>query len=148
MGTFIIRHTRAGNIMSTSESTAEQKIKQVIVIRRDLNMRRGKEIAQGSHASIMWLSDRLRRHLYRNVLLSKEEMEWLNGTFTKVTLQVDTEEALLEIFFKAKVAGLTVSIVTDSGKTEFDGVPTKTCIAIGPNKADEIDKITGHLKLY
>jgi PTH2 family peptidyl-tRNA hydrolase len=148
MGIFIIRHTRAGNIMSTSESTAEQKIKQVIVIRRDLKMRRGKEIAQGSHASIMWLSERLRKHLYRNIMLSREEMEWMSGTFTKVTLQVESEEALLEVFFKAREAGLTVSLVTDSGKTEFDGVPTKTCIAIGPNKADDIDKITGHLKLY
>lgn len=136
------------SIMSTSENTAEQKIKQVIVIRRDLKMRRGKEIAQGAHASIMWLADRLRKHLYRNVMFSKEEMDWLHGTFTKVALQVDSEEALLEVFFKAKMAGLTSCLVTDSGKTEFDGVPTKTCIAIGPNNADEIDKITGHLKLY
>ncbi len=31
--------------------------KQVIVIRKDLKMRKGKEISQGSHSSIMWLID-------------------------------------------------------------------------------------------
>jgi peptidyl-tRNA hydrolase len=31
------------------EAAAERSIKQVIVIRRDLRMRRGKEIAQGAH---------------------------------------------------------------------------------------------------
>ena len=34
--------------------------KQVIVMRRDLGMRRGKEIAQGAHASMIWLSRRIR----------------------------------------------------------------------------------------
>jgi PTH2 family peptidyl-tRNA hydrolase len=33
------------------------------------------------------------------------------------------------------------------GKTEFNGVPTKTCLGIGPAKAEKIDKITGDLKL-
>jgi peptidyl-tRNA hydrolase len=32
--------------------------KQVIAIRRDQGMRRGKEIAQGAHASMIWLNQR------------------------------------------------------------------------------------------
>lgn len=123
-------------------------VKQVIVIRRDLKMRRGKEIAQGAHAAMMWLSERLRRFLYHNPHLSKEEMEWMAGTFTKVTLQVDSEEALLDVFNRARDKGLTAYLVTDSGKTEFDGVPTKTCCAIGPHEAEKIDEITKELKLY
>jgi PTH2 family peptidyl-tRNA hydrolase len=122
-------------------------IKQVIVIRKDLKMRRGKECSQAAHAAMMWLSDRLARFIY-NPILSKEEMEWMGGTFTKVTLQVDSEEALLDVFNKAKAKGLTVFLVTDSGKTEFDGVPTKTCCAIGPHEASKIDEITKDLKLY
>ena len=43
---------------------AEQRpTKQVIVIRRDLRMRRGKEIAQGAHASMAWLRQRVMPHL-------------------------------------------------------------------------------------
>ena len=123
-------------------------VKQVIVIRRDLKMRRGKEIAQGAHAAMIWLSERLARFLYNKVMLSDEEKEWLGGTFTKVTLQVDSEEALLDVFNRAREKGLTAHLVTDSGKTEFDGVPTRTCCAIGPNRAEKIDEITKDLKLY
>lgn len=123
-------------------------IKQVIVIRRDLKMRRGKEIAQGAHAAMMWLSERLARCLYKSVILSEEEMQWMAGTFTKVTLQVSSEEELMEVFNRAKAKGLTAFLVTDSGKTEFDGVPTRTCCAIGPHEASLIDEITKELKLY
>lgn len=41
-----------------------------------------------------------------------------------------------------------VFFITDVGRTEFNGVPTITALAIGPNKSEDIDKITGHLKLY
>jgi PTH2 family peptidyl-tRNA hydrolase len=118
------------------------------VIRRDLKMRRGKEIAQGAHAAMMWLSERLRRYNFSSPHLSKEEIEWLIGAFTKITLQVNSEEELLNVFNKAREKGLTAFLVTDSGKTEFDGIPTKTCCAIGPNEAAKIDEITSELKLY
>lgn len=126
------------------------EIKQVIVIRRDLKMRRGKECAQAAHASGMWMRDRF-LDIYTNsksIYLTKEELTWLNELFTKITVQVNSEEELDDIYNKAKAANLTVHMVTDAGKTEFDGVPTKTAICIGPNKSAEIDKITKELKLY
>jgi hypothetical protein len=52
-----------------------------------------------------------------------------------------------QIITKAIEAGLMVSMITDAGLTEFNGVHTKTCIAIGPDWSDEIDPITKHLKL-
>ena len=122
-------------------------IKQVIIIRRDLKMRRGKEIAQGSHASMMWLSERIQK-FFPHAVLSKEEWDWIKGTFTKVVCQIDSEESLKEVHQKALDAGLTSHIVIDSGKTEFNGVPTPTAVAIGPNEAEKIDEITKTLKLY
>lgn len=132
-------------------------VKQVIVIRKDLKMRRGKEIAQSCHASMgvilkeMVESDYVgevfdyeRKVLFMDPVLS----EWINGSFTKICLVVDSEEELLNVYHAAKVAGLRSVLITDSGKTEFNGVPTNTCIAIGPNYAEDIDKITGELKLY
>jgi PTH2 family peptidyl-tRNA hydrolase len=65
-----------------------------------------------------------------------------------VCLQVDTEEQLMKVYDDAKEAGLTVHLITDSGVTEFSGEPTNTCLAIGPNKSEDIDKITGKLQLY
>ena len=48
---------------------------------------------------------------------------------------------------KVKNAGLLCSLIQDAGLTEFDGVPTYTCCAIGPNWDEDVNKITGHLKL-
>jgi PTH2 family peptidyl-tRNA hydrolase len=54
---------------------------------------------------------------------------------------------LMQIHDKALEAGLEVHLITDSGRTEFHGQPTRTCLAIGPDEADKIDAITGHLPL-
>lgn len=130
-------------------------VKQIIVMRKDLKMRRGKEIAQGSHASISFLVKRLeyKDHLleareYHGPLFSKEEHLWMEGAFKKVCLQVNSEQELLDIHHKALQAGLVSHLITDSGLTEFNGIPTTTCLAIGPDRDDRIDPITGHLPLY
>lgn len=123
----------------------ERKIKQCIVIRKDLGMRRGKEISQGSHASMAFIIEGRRGNL---ITLDGLETLWVNSGQTKITTKVDSEEELIEIYEAAKAAGLKAFIITDLGHTEFNGVPTKTAVAIGPNYADQIDKVTGHLKLY
>lgn len=125
-------------------------VKQVIVIRRDLKMRRGKECAQASHASMAFITRQLQAHhnFKHNIVLSEAAQYWISSSFAKVCLQVKTEEELLEIEKKAKEAGLECHVVTDSGRTEFGGVPTKTCLAIGPDYVDKIDEITGGLDLY
>jgi peptidyl-tRNA hydrolase, PTH2 family len=128
--------------------------KQVIVMRKDLNMRKGKQIAQGAHASMKVLLDRCS---YVGFGLDKQMTflydknsdwdNWLEGKFTKIVVSCDSEEELLELYSKAKSKNLPCSLITDAGLTEFNGVPTNTCIAIGPAKPDIIDEITGHLKL-
>lgn len=130
------------------------KVKQVIVIRKDLKMRRGKEIAQGSHASMAFFTNRL-KETYSNFfrielsgLFSYEEIEWIKGSFAKVCLQVDSEQELLDVYQKAKDAGLTVHLITDAGLTEFGGIPTNTCICIGPHEEDKFIGISDALKLY
>jgi PTH2 family peptidyl-tRNA hydrolase len=121
-------------------------MKQVIVIRKDLKMRRGKEIAQGAHASIAFLTNKFRNSEF--VVLSKVEKEWIFGIFKKICVIVNSEEELLEIHRKAEEAGLVSNLIQDSGMTEFHGEPTNTCLAIGPDDEQKIDKITGHLDLY
>jgi PTH2 family peptidyl-tRNA hydrolase len=121
--------------------------KQVIVIRRDLKMRRGKEIAQGSHAAMLWFVDRWQRQ-GNAMIISESERAWLTGKFTKVVCQVDSEEQFMEVYNKAKEKNLLVYLVTDSGATEFHDVPTKTALCIGPDLSERIDEVTGNLKLY
>ncbi len=119
-------------------------VKQVIVMRRDLKMRRGKEIAQGSHAS----NQILEQVGFHGKYPYPELIEWLNTGKTKVTVRVDSEDELMYIYKTAQLYNLEVSLIVDSGRTEFNGVPTKTCLAIGPNDADTIDAVTGKLQLY
>ena len=127
-------------------------IKQVILIRKDLKMRRGKEIAQGSHASMAFLVDRLRRQPGPDTMalvdMSDVERAWISAGMGKVCLQVTSEEELLDHHRKALENGLVSHLITDSGRTEFGGVPTLTACAIGPDEAARIDQITGDLKLY
>lgn len=153
------RHS-AGNstqpsILSTSQNSRPQRmheqpqpIKQIIVMRHDLKMRRGKQIAQGAHASMSFLCRRLQDHDQLSLQsFSDAQQTWLTGAFAKVCCRVNSEEELMTIYEKATSAGLEVHLITDSGKTEFHGQPTRTCLAIGPDFAAKIDPITGHLEL-
>ena len=114
-------------------------MKQILVIRKDLKMRRGKEIAQGAHASLLATLN-YREHKY--------VQEWLQGTFTKITVTVDSEAELLALADKAIYAGIPYGLIKDAGKTEFHGVETYTTVAIGPAPNEILEPITGNLRLY
>ena len=132
----------------------EQISKQVIVMRKDLNMRKGKMIAQGAHASMKVFFDKMTaygktqgRPYFKGLALNSEEAEWVDGIFTKICVSVNSEAELLDVYNKAREAGLNCSLIQDAGLTEFGGVATYTCVAIGPNYSDKIDLITGNLQL-
>ena len=129
--------------------------KQVLVMKKfpkALNMPVGKYVSQGAHASLGAVlkmgkldeyGDNLIIPLY-NVFVR----DWLLGSFTKVTLYVETDEELTALYHAANSAGLPTALITDSGRTIFAGVPTMTALGIGPGGSEEIDKITGHLKTF
>jgi peptidyl-tRNA hydrolase len=137
--------------------------KQIIVVRSDLKTKngqklpKGKEDAQVAHAAMAFLTQRLKVNKRypkeltscRNQLcgaFTDEEIEWMRGSFRKVVLVAHDEEELLDVYKKAKEAGLEAHLITDSGYTCFDE-PTNTCVGIGPHRDDKIDPITAHLKL-
>lgn len=121
-----------------------EDIKQILVVRRDLKSRRGKECAQSAHASNQFLLERI----LNGQKLKPVEQLWADTGIKKVTVQVDTLEELEEIFQKGKNAGIETHIIVDSGTTEYHGNPTKTVVALGPDYASKLDPITGSLKLY
>lgn len=130
------------------EESQAPNIKQVIVMRHDLKMRRGKQIAQGAHASMSFLTRRLQSRSSICVDdFSPNEQTWLMGSFAKVCVRCNSEEELMAIYDRAIEMGLEVHLITDSGRTEFHGQPTRTCLAIGPDDASKIDQVTGHLEL-
>ena len=127
------------------------KVKQVILIRRDLKMRRGKEIAQGSHASGEFLLSKVRQSVESSLIsleLKDVEKHWIKEGMAKICLKVNSEEQLHALHKEALAKGLESHLIRDSGRTEFSGQPTYTACAIGPDYAKEIDSITKDLTLY
>ncbi len=111
-------------------------MKQVILVRKDLKMPAGKLASQVSHASVSAV-----------LKSSKDKVEaWEEQGMKKVVLKVKDEKELLSYEKQAKKHKLVASLIKDIGKTFFSK-PTITCLGIGPDKEDLIDKITGKLKI-
>ncbi len=124
-------------------------VKQVIVLRKDLNMRKGKMVAQGAHASLKVFLDMGLKNTpgTLTVPLWPAARTWIEGQFTKVCVGVDSEKELLYLRERASLSQIPSALIQDAGHTEFKGVPTYTALAIGPWDSDMLDKLTGHLKL-
>lgn len=118
--------------------------KQAIVLRRDINMGRGKAAAQAAHASV---------DVVLSVVKSRREdwlrwlEEWVKCGQVKVVLRVDSERELLEVYENALKLGLPASIIRDAGRTQLPP-GTLTAVAVGPAPEDLVDRVTGHLKLF
>src|SRR3989338_11664433 len=106
-------------------------LKQVILIRQDLRLQKGKLSSQVSHASVeaVLISD-------RNIV-----NEWRKNGMKKSILKVKDLDELWLYEKEAMKNKLKVAIIRDAGKTFFKN-PEITCIAIGPDKEEKIDKIT------
>ena len=111
-------------------------MKQVILVRQDLKLPKGKMSAQCAHAVV------------EAVLRSDKDKvkEWRSSGSGKIVVKVDNKEELYKYNQMAKDLGLTTALITDAGKTVI-APGTDTCVAIGPDDDDQIDKITRNLKL-
>ncbi len=110
-------------------------MKQVILVREDLKMPPGKLSAQVSHASV------------EAVLKSSKNKidKWKKEGMKKIVLKVDSLEELKKLENEAKKLKLVTSVIKDLGLTFFKK-PTITCLAIGPDEEEKIDRVTGKLK--
>lgn len=130
------------------------RTKQVIVMRKDLNMRKGKMVAQGAHASLgaildwqKWLNCKspVDQHFAQRLLPAVHH--WIQNDFTKICVYVEDEDQLMQVLERADDLGLLTKLIIDNGTTEFNGVKTPTCIAIGPDWIENIDECTKGLPL-
>ena len=139
-------------------------VKQILIVRIDLNMRKVKIAAQCAHASLGAILKQMRREYIPHEFASLNKIKlsidyfvqpeyqddlayWLEHDFTKICVYVNSEEELLELEQKAKDANLINCLIVDNGKTEFNNVPTITVLAIGPAAEGHLAPITGHLPL-
>lgn len=149
-------------------SSSSYLAKQMIVMRRDLKMRKGKIAAQAGHACVeaVLMALARERRLDQVRLATAEDgsptwvyldsdgtpytalSDWFDAGVAKVCVYVDSEEALLDIADQGRERGFAVALIRDAGLTEFHGEATYTCLAFEPLRAEDIDPITGELPLY
>ncbi len=111
-------------------------LKQIIIVRKDLKMSSGKVAAQSSHASTeaVLKTD------------SSKVKEWRGKGMKKVILKVSSQKEILDLKLKAEREGLVTSLIKDAGKTQVTP-GTITCLGIGPDSEEKIDKLAAKLKL-
>ena len=140
------------------------KSKQMIVMRRDLKMRKGKIAAQAGHACVeATLMALAREGRLGEVRVTPDQSwvyledegtratplsDWFDAGVAKVCVYVDSEEELFDLAVRGRELGFAVALVRDAGHTEFHGEPTYTCLAFEPLAAEQIDPLTGELPLY
>ncbi len=140
------------------------KAKQMIVVRRDLKMRKGKIAAQAGHAcveatllalaregrleQVRATEDYTRVYLDDRYMASTPLSDWFERGIAKVCVYVDSAEELLELARQGRERGYVVALIQDAGFTEFHGEATYTCLAFEPLAPEQIDPITGKLPLY
>ena len=140
------------------------KSKQMIVMRRDLKMRKGKIAAQAGHACVeATLMALAREGRLGEVRVTPDQSwvyledegtratplsDWFDAGVAKVCVYVDSEEELLDLAVRGRELGFAVALIRDAGHTEFHGEPTYTCLAFEPLAAEQIDPLTGELPLY
>ena len=123
-------------MVSTSDPN---ELKQIILVRMDLNMGKGKMVAQGAHASLDAYLDAM--HKTPDVA-----RKWHEQGMRKVALKVKDEKELVSMFQAAKDYELPCALIIDAGHTQLEP-NTNTCAGIGPAKSELLDRFTGQLKL-
>lgn len=114
----------------------ERYLKQVIILRKDLGLRKGKMIAQGCHAS-------------RGAAKLADEQNvsnWERKGETKIVVGINGEENLLDLYKEMNSAGLPTKLVRDHGHTEIEE-GTMTAVGVGPSQNEKIDEFTSNLSL-
>ena len=125
--------------------------KQMIVMRRDLHMRKGKIAAQAGHACVTAVLMALERENRLGQVYTQGDglclrpsdrpatplSDWFQHGTAKVCVYVDSEEALLDLDRRAKEASLQ-ALICDTSMTEFHGQPTFTCLALEPLPPEQV----------
>ena len=128
--------------------------KQMLVLRKDQKVRKGKHVSQGAHGAvkgILQLGSRVVHDGVPGVFIPTGGPEtllsqWIDGQHKKICVSVNSEVELYAGHEKALALGINSVLIIDSGLTEFNLVPTPTAVALGPDAPALLDQVTGLLQ--
>jgi peptidyl-tRNA hydrolase len=120
-------------------------LKQAIIIRKDLNLNKRDLASTVARASLKFIveNNEAERGNQLLVSLSSEEQAWLTGSFYQDILGVTNRDQLDEILFRAEIMGIEAYPVFVPNGSEN---PDVTCIALGPDEPDVINRLIHSLK--
>ena len=124
-----------------------RNVKQVIVIRKDLRLRKNKLVSLAIRATMQFILDNNEsdRPDELQVKLSQQEVYWLKNSFDNDILVVNSQDALSDIILKAELNGINVYSIFEKSKKSDEG-PQLICAAFGPDEEDQISQVVGNLK--
>jgi peptidyl-tRNA hydrolase len=111
-------------------------MKQVLVVNEALKLPRGKLAVQIAHASVGAFIE----------AEASARQAWLKQGMPKIVLKVDQEAELISLYESARSRNIPARLITDAGRTVIPA-GTVTCLGLGPASDNEIDDLTGQLKL-
>ena len=111
-------------------------MKQAIVVNAALRLPKGKLAAQVAHAAVGAFLE----------APTSTQQSWLEEGMPKVVLKGSSVEELLRLQTLARQRHIPTCLISDAGRTVV-AAGTVTCVGLGPAEDNEIDEITGALKL-
>ncbi|KAL1374376.1 hypothetical protein pipiens_018116 [Culex pipiens pipiens] len=111
----------------------------VLVVRSDLGLKKGKIASQCAHAAVMCY---VKSASVNETMLKR----WLVQGQPKIVVKVDDLEGMERIAELAAEKKVVAEIVRDAGRTQVQS-GTETVLGLGPDSAEVIDSLAGHLKL-
>jgi peptidyl-tRNA hydrolase len=121
------------------------ELKQAIIIRKDLNLNKRDLASTVAKASLKFIveNNEAERGNQLLVSLSSEEQAWLTGSFSQDILGVTNRDQLDDIMFRAQIMGIEAYPVFVPGDSEN---PDMSCVALGPDEPDVINRLIHSLK--
>lgn len=112
----------------------------VVIVRRDLDIGKGKMAAQSAHAAVT-------AALYSQKHDKKMFRKWLDQGQKKVVVRAENIETLYRFKDTLENAGIKTFLITDAGLTQIPP-GTVTCLGTVPVESSSVDPITGDLPLF
>lgn len=116
------------------------ELKMWLIVRSDIDIPAAKLAVQAGHG---FCTTMMKAFVERKEIL----VEYMANSQPKIIVSAKNEVALGRAYSECIIKGIPSSIITDEGRTIFDG-PTKTVVAVGPCYADDLPKYVKRMQLY